>query len=205
MGFAVPALQGRDDRPAEDHVVQLDGATWKDYERLLAIRGDRSAPRITYLEGLLEIMSPSRQHENIKSLIGCLVETWCLERGVHFTTLGSWTLKEQEQERGAEPDECYVFGDARADRPDLAVEVVWTSGRIDKLEVYRKLGVREVWYWRSGALQPYALRGERYEAIQRSEVLPGIDLAQLVSFMDRPTTYDAVRDYRAALCASEGT
>lgn len=200
MGYAVPALQRHHESTDEDHIVHFDGVSWADYERVLAMRGDRSAPRITYLEGWLEIMMPGRKHENIKSLIGRLVEVWCMTRQVRFTTLGSWTLKDAQQERGAEPDECYVFGDADEERrPDLAIEVVWTSGRIDKLDVYRKLGVREVWYWRNGVLQPYALRGDHYVAIEASEVLEGIDLAQLVSFLDRPTTYDAIRDFRHAL------
>ena len=92
-----------------------------------------------------------------------------------------------------------MFGDEPADRPHLAIEVVWTSGRLDKLEVYRGLGVQEVWYWRKGRLQPYVLRGERYEAVPRSEALPGLDLELLTSFLDRPTSYDAIRDFRAAL------
>jgi len=202
MAHDVVTWQSRDDRPNEDHIVHLYGATWEDYERLLAIRGDRSAPRITFLKGTLEVMSPSRNHENIKSIIGCLVEVWCLENEVRFTTLGSWTIKDRAEERGAEPDECYLFGDAGEDvqRPDLAIEVVWTSGGLHKLEVYRKLDVREVWYWRQGILRPHALRDdERYEEVAASEVLPGIDLVQLASFLDRPTTYDAIRDYRAAL------
>lgn len=203
MGYAVPSLVGPDDTSGEDHIVLLEGASWQDYERVLAIRGERSAPRITYLEGAIEIMAPGRNHENIKSLLGRLVEVWCLEKGVRFTTLGSWTLKDESVERGAEPDECYVFGETSEDeqRPDLAIEVVWTSERIDKLEVYRKLGVREVWYWRKGTLQPYALRKERYAPIDQSEVLEGIDLAELVRFLDRPTTYDGVSEYRAALRA----
>ena len=72
----------RDDRPHEDHFVRLHGVGWADYERIVALRGDRSAPRINYFEGELEIMSPSRSHESIKSRIGCLVEVWCLERGI---------------------------------------------------------------------------------------------------------------------------
>lgn len=205
MGYAAPPLVPNDTQD-EDHIVRLDGASWQDYERLLAIRGERSAPRITYLEGAIEIMAPGRNHENIKSLLGRLVEVWCLEYGVRFTTLGSWTLKDQMVERGAEPDECYVFGEASEDeqRPDLAIEVVWTSERIDKLEVYRKLGVREVWYWRKGTLQPYALRKRRYAKIERSDVLEGIDLAELVRFLDRPTTYDAVSEYRASLRTRRG-
>jgi len=194
------ALRQLSDDGDQDHIVCLHDVSWADYLRVLRIRGDHSAPRITYLQGELEIMSPSRSHESIKSLLGCLVEVYCLERGIEFSVYGAWTLKKKREERGAEPDECYVFGEvASPKRPDLAIEVVWTSGRIDKLEVYRKLGVREVWYWRHGKLQPYALHGSRYRPISGSRVLPGIDLAELVSFLDRPTASRAIREYRAAL------
>jgi Uma2 family endonuclease len=194
------ALAERDDRPVDDHIVLLSGATWADYQRLLELRGDRSAPRIAYLEGVVEIMSPSRSHESIKSLIGCLVEVWCLAKGVDFSPYGSWTLENKETSRGVEPDECYVFGGvAEPTRPDLAIEVVWTSGRLDKLEIHRKLGVREVWVWRRGRLAVHALRGESYEAVAASEVLPGIDLVELVQFLDRSTASRAIRDYRATL------
>jgi Uma2 family endonuclease len=86
-------------------------------------------------------------------------------------------------------------------RPDLAIEVVVTSGGVDKLEVYRKLGVREVWYWQDGRTQAYVRRGLGYEAVPTSEALPGIDLEQLASFLDRPTASAAIREYRAALRA----
>jgi len=202
MSFMIASaeLRDRDNVRHEDHFVHLDGVTWADYERLLEIRGDHSAPRITYLEGTLEIMSPSASHESIKSMIGCLVEVWCLERDIEFTTYGSWTLKNRRAKRGAEPDECYVFGSVAAKkRPDLAIEVIWTSGGIDKLEVYRKLGVPEVWIWDAERIVVYRLRGERYAATARSVVLRGIDLEELASFIDRPTTSRAIRDYRAAL------
>lgn len=180
----------------------LWNATWADYLRLLEMRGDHSAPRLAYLEGAIEIMSPSLSHEAIKSVIGRLVETWCGENGIEFSTYGSWTQKKKRVERAVEPDECYVFGEvAKPLRPDLAIEVVWTSGGLDKLEIYRKLGVREVWFWRRGRVTAHALRGTRYEAVERSEVLPGIDLAQLASFIDRKTTSRAMREYRAALTA----
>jgi Uma2 family endonuclease len=184
----------------EDHYVHLHGVTWADYERILKIRGDKSAPRITYLEGTLEIMSPSLPHDSIKSTIGRLVEVWCLEHDIEFLTAGSWTVKNKRKKRGVEPDECYVFsGFTAPKRPDLAIEVVWTSGGIDKLDVYRKLGVPEVWYWDEGAIQVYRLRGERYVRARASVALRGIDLVELASFLDRPTTSGAIRDYRAAL------
>ena len=86
-----------------------------------------------------------------------------------------------------------------ADGSDLAIEVVWTSGGVDKLDLYRKLGVREVWFWERGAITPFVLRGDQYAEASASEVLPGIRLGQLAGFLDRPTTSDAMRAYRAAL------
>jgi hypothetical protein len=115
------------------------------------VRGDRSAPRITYLEGCLQIIRPSNDHENLKSLIGCLVEVWCLERDIEFRTVGSWTIEDKASDR-----------------------------------------VAEVWYWRRGAITVFGLRGEEYEPLSGSEALPGIDLAELASFLDRPTTSSAL-------------
>jgi hypothetical protein len=60
------------DEPDTDHIVFLflHDLSWGDYEALLRMRGDHSAPRIDYLEGEVEIMRPSRTHEGIKSLLG---------------------------------------------------------------------------------------------------------------------------------------
>ena len=204
MTNASRRMVDHDDQRREDHFTHLREATWDDYLRILEIRGDHSAPRITYLEGVVEIMSPSRQHESIKSIIGRLIEVWCLERDVSFSTYGSWTLHSKESERGAEPDECYVFGEVDAPtRPDLAIEVIWTTGGIDKLEVYRGLGVREVWIWRRGRIQPYLLGDGTYGAVDTSVVLPGLDLAMLASFLDRKTTSEAIRGYRDALASGD--
>jgi hypothetical protein len=42
-----------------DHLIVLQGATWADYQRMLELRGDRSVPRLAYLEAVLERMSPA--------------------------------------------------------------------------------------------------------------------------------------------------
>ena len=70
---------------------------------------------------------------------------------------------------------------------------------MDKLAIYRGLGVREVWIWRRGRITAHALRGDRYEEIAASEVVPGIDLVEVAGFLDRPTASQAMREYRAAL------
>lgn len=198
--MSAAASAGYDGIAHHDHIVILSGVTWEDYERLLEIRGDRSAPRYTYLEGELELLSPSRSHEAIKSLIGRLIEVWCLERGVEFETLGSWTLKNPAQERGVEPDQCYVFGSkSNAQSPDLAIEVIWTHGGLNKLDVYRKLGVAEVWTWSKGAIQIHVLKNDQYEASTRSVLLPGLDHLELATFLDERTTSVAMRAYHARL------
>jgi Uma2 family endonuclease len=66
--------------------------------------------------------------------------------------------------------------------------VVWTSGGLSKLEIYRKLGVREVWFWRKGKITAHVLRGDAYLEAVASEALPGLDLTLLASVLDRPTT-----------------
>jgi len=190
----------RNDEPHEDHFVWLHDVSWDDYEKILEVRGDHSAPRISYLEGELQIMSPSDTHETLKSIIGLLVAVWCLEHDIEFTPVGSWTIKQKAKRRGVEPDECYIFGPRRGrTRPDLAIEVIWTSGSLDKLEIYRKLGVAEVWIWRRGALKPYVLRDEHYEEVAASEKLPGIDLRQIASLLDQPSASAAIRAYRELL------
>ena len=197
------ALREHDDMPNADHIVVLHGVSWEDYERILEIRGDKSAPRIRYLEGELEIMSPSRDHEQIKSFIGRLLETWCIDRGIEMTPFGSWTLKEKPKKRGAEADECYIFGTERRERPHLAIEVEWTRGGLDKLEIYEKLGVDEVWIWRKGVIEVYVLTAGKFKLSQHSRQLPDFDLSLLASMLDRDTLTQAVRDYRRALKAGD--
>lgn len=188
-------------RPREpSHVWRIDGATWADFQRFLELRGDRSVPRFAYFGESLEVMSPSRSHEHIKSRIGRILEAWCSEQGLDIMPYGSWLLESKRHRRGIEPDECYVIGEVtEPERPDLAIEVVWSSGGIDELEIYRKLGVREVWFWIDERLHLYALHGNEYEPVVRSEVLPGLDHEMLLRYIDFLSVTKAVAEYRAAL------
>jgi Uma2 family endonuclease len=192
-------LREHDDTLSADQIIIFHDVSWEHYEQLLEIRGDKSVPRITYLEGEVEIMSPSRDHEQIKSFIGRLVETWCIDRGIEMSPYGSWTLKEKKKARGAEADECYIFGTELRERPQLAIEVEWSRGSIDKLDVYRKLGVDEVWIWRKGVIEIHILIGEGFKRSQRSRILPDLDLGLLTSMLGRDTLTQAVRDFRKAL------
>ena len=126
---ATPPVAAR----AEDQRVTLYDVSWSDFEIILQIRGDHGGVRVTYLNGVLELMSPSVDHEGIKTIIGRLLDAYAEERGLAFNGFGAWTLKNASRARALEPDECYSLSVGRPTRPDLAIEVIWTSGGLDKL------------------------------------------------------------------------
>ena len=181
-----------------DQRVILNGIDWWQYEAFLAIRGDRAGVGVTYLEGQLEIMCTSRTHGWRTKLIARLLEAYADEKGLVFEGYGSMTVRNAPEQRGIEPDECYTVGAAK-DSPDLAVEVIWTHGGIDKLDVYRGLGVREVWIWTKEEFQAYELRGDAYVEISQSVVIPGLAPSFIRQFLDCETQTEAVRKLRAAL------
>jgi Uma2 family endonuclease len=185
--------------PTADQRLVSYGVPWSHYEAQLALRGEAPVPRISYLEGAMELMSPSKDHERIKSYIGRLVEAYALERGVDLSPYGAWTLKSPPKQSGLEPDECYLVGDQSKEVPDLAIEVVWTSGGIDKLEIYRRLGIGEVWFWRDSRIEVHVLGKQDYERTDASRLFPDLDLELLCSYLDRPTALQAVKAFRDAL------
>src|SRR5262245_48858358 len=78
--------------PEADQRLLFYGRSWADFEALLEMRGDTSRPRMAYLDGVVEIMSPSRGHESIKSMLGRALEQWCVAREILVTPVGSWLL-----------------------------------------------------------------------------------------------------------------
>ena len=200
MPSSPPPIPAGEYVPTADQRVVTYGVPWAHYEAQLALRGDAPVPRMAYLEGTLELMSPSKDHERVKSYIGRLVETYALERGIDLSPYGAWTLKHAPQQAGAEPDECYILGsDQGKERPDLVIEVIWTTGGIDKLEIYRRLGIGEVWFWKDGRIEVHVLGQDGYAEAAQSRVFPELELALMSSFFDRPTALQAVRAYRDAL------
>ena len=176
----------------------ITAVSWQQYETLLDRLQDSPWYRVTYLEGVLEIMAPSRKHDRNKTSIGMLLEAYFQETRTRFYGLGSTTFRKLAGESGTEPDECYCLGNEK-EFPDLAIEVIVTSGNIDKLVVYARLGVREIWFWQQGKFQVHCLRNSDYEQTDRSELLPKLDLTLLASYVEHPEPLDAVLEFRARL------
>src|SRR4051812_48555663 len=108
--MAATSLPRGEHVPTADQRIVMNGVPWSHYEAQLAFRGESSSPRISYLDGAMELMSPSRDHERIKSYIGRLIEAFALERGLDLSPYGAWTLKAAPKQAGVEPDECYLLG-----------------------------------------------------------------------------------------------
>ncbi len=189
--------------PTADSVIVMTDISWEGYESLLALRGERSRPKLAYLDGAVELMTTSRGHERIKSNVSRLVETYCMHAGVDFSPFGNWTLKKKVKRSGVEADECYIFGPTPKlkKRPDLAIEIVWTSGGIDKLEAYRRLGVGEVWFWSNDEITVHILDGDGYKRRDRSGWLPELDLALICRLAEVDPTSAAIRQLLEALRA----
>ena len=122
------------------------------------MRGDRPVPRIAFLEGVLELMRPSKEHERIKSL------HWGTHRGSRAPERNrAVALRRLDSEKPGEGE------------PSGAVErtVSVTSG---------------------GHPGP----GHRGGVDARSVVFPNLDIELVVSVLDRPTAFLAVKALREA-------
>ena len=178
----------------------IHGVRWKDYV-ILREALDTPGLRMTYLEGTLELMSPSRTHELNKKTIARLVELYAILRDVAMIGYGSTTFRLEAKERGAEPDECYRVGSLMKDGefPDIVLEVIHTKPILDKLEVYRGFAVREVWLYQGGAFEVYLLQGDRYVRVERSALLPELDFALIAQLAGREDQHAALLEMRSLL------
>jgi Uma2 family endonuclease len=201
MAVKLDDLDDTVDTPDGDQVVLLHKISWKQYEAFLAMLGDdHPGIRTHYLEGTLEIMSPSSKHENVKKMLARLVEVYALERSIELNAFGSTTYRRRTKERGLEPDESYFVGREKK-VPDIVFEVILSRGVLDRLAIYEGLGVPEVWIWRRGAFEIYTLAGAGYERRGRSALLPELDFTRLAALVERKDQTQAVREFRDALRA----
>jgi Uma2 family endonuclease len=188
--------------PPEEKIV-LSGISWNTYEILLKELSHRRL-RLTYYQGLLEIMAPSPEHEIYKEVLGRFVETIAEELEINIYPLGSTTYKKPESS-GAEPDKCFyisninlVRGKKRLDlkqdpAPDLVIEVDITSFSTQRFQVYADLGVREIWLYNGRSFKIYLLQENNYILSEQSLAFPDLSLSEIAIFLEKVEEMDYLK------------
>src|SRR2546427_3289681 len=163
--------------------VALYGISWQTYTRILAELGDQRASRLAYAQGVLEITMPSDRHETYKKLLERMIETLTEELNLPAKSFGATTLNRADLEHGAEPDSCYYIQhvhqiagrqvDLATDPPpDLILEIDISSPSSRRIDIYKQLGVPELWCYSGGSVQIYQLHNGEYMPCDLSPSFP---------------------------------
>ncbi len=208
------------DKPQLDptQIIALPNVSWQTYQSLKKDMGDHRGIRLSYSQGLLRIKMPSKIHEIINRLLARLVVTLTEELGLEIVDMGSATLDREDLARGVEPDTCFYIQNAQQLGglnpnippnlpPDLVIEVDITSPSNQRMEIYQKLGIPEVWrYAPNQGLRIYHLRAE-YEVAAYSlafPILPVAKVNQVLSDRQTRTENSVIYDFRQWIRAEAG-
>lgn len=188
--------------PRKESPLLFEGLTWREFKAVEQLL-DRPGYRLSFLDGIMEIRRmPGEPHETVKKRIAALLELFLLMAGFDFTPTGSMTLESETVGVKREADESYKLAPGSR-LPDLAIEVVFSSGGINKLKAYKRLKIPEVWFWEDGVLEFYHLRGEgdalHYEKISNSEEVTGIDRDLLLRCINMVNHVDAIKTFQQAI------
>jgi len=168
----------------------IKDVSWQMYENILEELGERRSAKISYSQGILEIMTPLPEHEVGKVIIGDLVKALCEELEIEFWSLGSTTFKNKVMAVGIEADDCFYIQNEAAIRgkkridlsidppPDLAIEIDITSRT--RLNNYEALGVTELWRYDGQSLEINVLENGKYINSNISRNFPNLPLADVI-------------------------
>lgn len=186
--------------PATDHKIVIYDVSWETYERLLSDLSDRSSPRLTYDRGRLEIMSPTEEHEELNRSLAALVEAVAEELEIDIRSLGSTTFRRQDLERGFEPDSCFYVqslskleSNRRVDLeldppPDIVIEIDISHSSMEKLALYREMGVPEAWRHDGDSVTIHVLQERGYETAETSRAFPIVSATKLNELLETRRT-----------------
>jgi Uma2 family endonuclease len=180
--------------------VILEGISWETYERLLSENPEKPGTRFTYDQGKLEIMVVSFGHEDLSRTIAQLVELIAGEMELDYVAAGSTTFRRKDLHKGFEPDGCFYIREPERIRgkkqinlrkdppPDLVIEVDITSYSLNKLPIFFKIGISEVWRYAEDGLHILKRAQAGYVESKTSLLLPGVSNFALSEFIERSKT-----------------
>ncbi|PAX52103.1 Uma2 family endonuclease [Brunnivagina elsteri] len=172
------------------HQLLIKDISWLGYKNILADLGENRSSRVSYSQGMLEIMAPLPEHEVGKKIIGNLVEILLEELDIEFWSLGSTTFDRENMDAGVEPDDCfYIENEAKVrglnrinletdPPPDLAIEIDITSRT--HFHNYEALNVPELWRWNGTILEINVLLNGKYLKSENSRTFPNIPIAKVI-------------------------
>lgn len=193
------------------------GVPWETYLRLLDELGEGSHLRVTYVEGVIEVMSPKSKHERLSRLIDTVVMQYALAAGLDFLNCGSLTMRIAVAARGGEPDSSYYILSEPLVRgvddidlaihppPDIVLEIDITNPSLDKFGLYVALGVPEVWRYDGTRIIFHQLTPDGYAPITHSVSFPNLSSELLTRFLHTGQTDGTnamLQSVQAALAAS---
>lgn len=179
------------------HSVLLSNVTWHEFEEILIDLGEHRASLLAFDQGNLEIMVPLPEHEYLKSALGDLIKVLARELGIEYECFGSTTWRRKDGMAGAEPDECFYIQNLDAIKgkldinlntdppPDLVLEIDVTSKSLDRLPIYARLGVPEIWRYEAGELKIYHLVDGEYFAASTSLAFGNFPVWEIPAFVRR--------------------
>ncbi len=183
---------------SEQYFVLPGDFNWQQFKAIEALMSEVPGLRISYLDGYIEFMTISEQHELIKKVLATLLEAYFFQKKIEYIPVGSATRASEAKSASFEPDESYYLNEKK-EYLDLALEVVISSGSSKKLDKYKRFNISEVWFWENNQLSLYRLRGDNYESISRSELLLELDIDLLVRCVLIPSRIEAMTQFMAGI------
>jgi Uma2 family endonuclease len=182
-------------------VTRLSGITYGVYTTIRDDPGNRGY-RMTYHDGVLEIMSPEFRHEKGAWRLGLLVYEYAVAIGLPCQPAGATTFRKGMPRRrkghGKEPDASFYLGDAEAlvrgkevldlnldPPPSLWIEVDNRASSAGRLPLYARLGIPEVWQYRPRTRRLWfrRLTDQGYEELTESRALPGLTPGRVLELL----------------------
>jgi len=181
--------------PVESSYIVLHDISWEMYEQMLELLSEHPKLRMTYYQGTLELMTPLPEHERYSWTFGRLLVILSEELGLEIIGLKSTTWRLKRQAVGTEADECFYIQNEAAMRgklkidltvdppPDLAIEIDVTNSSIDKMAIYTKLRVPEIWRFEDGKLTVNILTDTGYIESETSLAFEAFPVKELARFI----------------------
>jgi Uma2 family endonuclease len=197
---------------ADDRVV-VPCVSWETYERLLADDEERRVPRMTYDQGVLELVTPSTPHEEDALVFSHLVYIVAAIMDIPIRSVGSTTFRRKDLEQGFEPDASFYIRNEERIRgkrqidlsvdppPDIILEMEVSHSAINKMGLFASMGIPEVWRCDGQRVTILILDSDHYRESPHSLALPVVTSGVLTHFLAEsrtvlsPDWFQAVSDW----------